>query len=276
MSDNFLDKYVHEAFLGRQRQTTTKNLGIEIEVEGVDVPFVETETWRTETDGSLRGESYEYVSVPLSFDEYKGALEELLKEFEESGLEFNQSDRTGTHVHFNVQRMTTRQLAVFLTVYYILEDAIVDLCGENRVGNHFCFRMSDAPLVSTYLMSAYQREYAPLLSTDDLRYSALNLQSLFKYGTVEYRAIQTELPCVTLEKIVSIIKCLMETSTEFNNPREVIENFSGNVTENFLRIVFRGQEDLMKLLHLDPDKMLSAVRRIQDFAYCRNWENQNV
>src|SRR5690606_7279420 len=85
--------------------------GIEIEVEGARFPIVPA--WEKKTDGSLRGESAEYVlSHPLDKEPAVEALNALAKAFAENKTVRNYSYRTSVHVHVNVQNFKRNRLNV--------------------------------------------------------------------------------------------------------------------------------------------------------------------
>lgn len=93
-------------------------LGVEVEVETLkgELPRIHDDlaAWNVTHDGSLRGESAEYV-----FKEPLGP-------------------RASVHVHVNVLEMTKQQLDNFLYSYLLLEDVLMSFCGEGREGNRFC------------------------------------------------------------------------------------------------------------------------------------------
>src|SRR5690554_4898477 len=109
---------------------TQGDVGVEIEVEGSNLPRT-GEHWIVTQDGSLRGESCEYVlRQPLSLPETKEALAYLSRRYEETGAEIADSPRCGVHIHVNCQELTIIQLYNFMTLYLILEDLLVRWCGE--------------------------------------------------------------------------------------------------------------------------------------------------
>jgi len=66
-----------EGHTGQHLEEVDADLGIEIEVEGVNLPARVGESWRVDRDGSLRGESYEYVSKPIKYSELTSTLDQL-------------------------------------------------------------------------------------------------------------------------------------------------------------------------------------------------------
>ena len=82
--------------------------GIEVEVEHVPNPRIDGTTyWTMTTDGSLRNDGVEFVSLPIRMDQIEGALKQLQTNLP-NDHEF--SPRTSVHVHMNVRDMTITQI----------------------------------------------------------------------------------------------------------------------------------------------------------------------
>ncbi|MHA2086324.1 MAG: amidoligase family protein, partial [Candidatus Thorarchaeota archaeon] len=102
--------------------------------------------------------------------------------------------------------MTNKQLWTFVTCWFVLEELVTDMMsGEGRSGNHFCLRAVDAEAlldsISKYL-STGDRTY---ISGDEIRYSALNLCSLRKFGSLEFRAMRTTTKVYKIKRWINIL-----------------------------------------------------------------------
>ena len=179
---------------------TDGDIGVEIEVEGENLPQPNedcllrnfTNFWNIVKDGSLRGEAWEYVfKRPASRETYKRVLSYFTQQMEDKGSRFHDSVRAGIHIHINVQNLTVKELFNFLVTYYIMEEYIINRCGEGRQGNLFCLRSQDAPYILFSLYRAFRDNSCQEIATDLVRYSSLNVISLFKYGSLEFRALRT-------------------------------------------------------------------------------------
>ena len=103
----------------------------------------------------------------------------------------------------------------------IAEDFLVKWCGNNREGNMFCLSSSYA---EQQLFSVGECIRNHLLGLNTLnttskywsRYSATNIRSLSKFGTIEWRALETE---ETPDKLIKFLDIL-----------SAIENFSQRYT----------------------------------------------
>ena len=168
--------------------------GIEIEAEGQGMKKVANKYWQTEDDGSLRGEyptgRAEFVlKTPVVAEEVLPALDNLVKALQ--GAEFDFSYRTSVHVHVNVQDLTTSQLLNFVYTYLLLEEPMMTYCGKARKGNRFCLRLRDAEGMLGVLDHMFTSGDGGFrVANDDVRYSAINLAALNKYGSVEFRGMR--------------------------------------------------------------------------------------
>ncbi len=273
---NFLDKTVYQIFGNSIKEG---DLGIEVEVEGNQkLPAqIPGSYWRVLNDGSLRGEAKEYVfSQPLTREV---AFEEVRKLYDLLEGKINDSMRAGVHVHVNCQQLTVKQLFTVMAAYYCLENLITEDAGEERQGNLFCLRLSDADYVNTGIMSCLDlRDFMAdggIFTNENLRYAAMNLVSLSKFGSLEFRALRTP---QTAEKVIEwadLFLTLKEnTIKEFSNPLELLSSMSAN----------GGEEVVNKLLGKHAKKQTSkpnfeeslyeGIRQIQHWVFLTNWETK--
>ncbi len=251
-------------------------LGIEIEVEGFNLPRPRGQKfnkfWIIEHDGSLKGQdNAEYVSRgALSRDGVVEALDLLEAGYVLNGSRVDESIRAGIHVHLNVQDKTPLELMTFLTTYFILENYFVNWCGKGRVGNHFCLRAEDAEFLVNQLVKVGQTKDWRHVNTEDVRYSAMNLLSLFKYGSVEFRSMQGTRNLKKVLTWVDLILQLEKGAKQFKNPREVIQGLSDfNGPENFSRFVMG---DMFKEFEKFDVDIIRSMRYIQPLAFLVDWE----
>lgn len=252
---------------------TAGDLGVEIEVEGHNLPQVHNRMWRTEADGSLRGESAEYVfEGPKSLLETRKALLELSHAFKEKGSRIDYTGRAGVHVHVNCQELSLTQLYNFTTLYIILEDLLVNWCGKDRVGNLFCLRVRDAEFTSLALQRGLEtKEYRRAFSTDDLRYASMNLKALPQYGSLEFRAMRSTDDMELIYLWAKSLLALRKFAENTGNPQEFIYKMSVGGEDAFVDEYLPHLADQVKL---DGWKELlkDGMRRAQDIAFFTDWE----
>lgn len=252
-----------------------KHLGLEIEVEGENLPDFVSDKWRVESDDSLKTEeAYEYVTIkPHTLYGIKCRINELQKAYDEKGTTVHESVRAGVHVHLNVQDWTVVQVMTFATAYYALEDVLMQFAGENREGNLFTLRAKDAEYVIFKLLDVLRHRNLNLLNTDIIRYASLNYYSLFKYGTLEFRGMRGTGNLDAIYDWVKVIDELSRTAkAEFATPADVLNSMSGHGELNFIRKLLPETYGLVIADNPTFDKQIrKASRRIQMLAYTTNW-----
>lgn len=256
-------KKLHEIYrLNKQKG----DVGYEIEVEGGNLPWPEGDiNWRREEDGSLqpKPDCGEYVlNKPQSLEDFNKDLNDLKKLFEDSGAYIEYSIRAGVHCHVNCQHMTPVQVVNFAVAYYVLENLLVEYCGEDRVGNLFCLRAKDADFVVDRLVEAVvERDLQPL-ENEDIRYASMNFNSLHKYGSVEFRAMSTTDNWDKLSSWARILIRIRDESLLYENAQDMVGDFSVNGITAFLN----------RFLGEDKDTVLEGVADVE----AKIWEGLRV
>ena len=256
---------------------TKGDVGLEIEVEGVNLPWAK-KFWNNEEDGSLKGpESREYVlKCPLDLEGVKESLDYLDALYIESNTEVHETVRAGVHVHINCQDLTISQLYNFITIYLILEEMMVKWCGENREGNLFCLRSMDADFLLAMLIKAARMKKFQLLFSDDLRYGSMNVKALGTYGSLEFRAMRGTRDLSLIYKWAEMLLSLREKAKEYDRPSDIIREFSGGYCEQFVRGVLGDNADQIIMMDGFEGMLKDGMRRAQDVAFCTDWSKYVV
>lgn len=240
-------------------------IGLEIEMEGrlSELPF-RYRNWRGQEDGSLRGNEYEAAEYllrrPLPRKDAKEAIQQLYHTMNELDFTLNPSERCGIHVHFNIAEASCKDVFNFILLYYLFENILVNWCGSSRQGNNFCLRLSDSSFIlkrlsQLYVNNSFNEIYN--LFPREYRYAALNLNSITKFGSLEFRSLQTTSYFnIKLPLWLNILFKLKDYS--FNN--DIVNIFIKDLDEDFLKkfpeIVF---EDLLDNLVCDNfEEMLNT------------------
>lgn len=213
--------------------------GVEVECEGENLFPINTRYWRTESDGSLRGQypnqACEWVmKKPLSFDATVVALKHLLNAQKEA--KFNFSIRTSVHVHVNVLDLTWDEYMCMVYLYMLLEEPMMRKCGNTRIANRFCLRVQDAEgILDTmeYLMNVGDQGIRNVHG-DNVRYAALNIAATGKYGSLEFRGMEGNLDIPRLTEWLSAINSLKEFAKEFGNVKSLFRYVEVNGAEKLL------------------------------------------
>jgi len=220
-------------------------IGLELETENVDMsperynnviaPF----NYQAKADGSLRGDSAEFVSLPMRSDHALAATAALLK-WTKFGPA-NYSDRCSVHVHVNCTNFTAEQVSGIALVYSVMEDTFFEYVGQERENNIYCIPWNQCrnhlSLVHNFLSN----------SADVLRrwqkYTALNLIPLNNYGTIEFRHMHGTADMNRIGQWVNMIGALVKygSNTELNNLIAEIKSLnSTSEYEAFFNRVMQG------------------------------------
>lgn len=225
------------------------DVGIEIECEGANIKPLKNVTWKSEDDGSLRGfypeTRAEFVmNGPVKFGDVERALDKLIKSQAEAT--FNFSFRTSVHVHLNVQGITFPQLTALVYTYLLLEEPLINYCGEGRKANRFCLRLADAEGLMEEVVKVFQSPDCLLrIGRDSIRYASLNLEAFKKYGSVEFRGMRGNMDKNILLPWVGMIKCLRDYAETKDGAFEVHEEFRKIGAEKFLNKVMGEYSKLL-------------------------------
>lgn len=218
-------------------------IGVEIEVEGTNLPRDMSRTgWTIHEDGSLRGESAEYVfSKPVNYERANAILDKFAQQIA-TATSVNMSYRTSVHVHVNVQDMTFNQIYNMILLYILYEDQFGEMAGDHRIGNLFCLRAKDAKGYIATLRQAAARNRWNDLGSNHLRYSACNTVALFQHGTLEFRAMRGTTDTNLIRRWYTLLLRLRHAATElFRNPQDILQQLANRGIEGFTQYVFDEQ-----------------------------------
>lgn len=265
---------VYEKF-GLDRTRGDAEVGIEIEMEGEDLKVVRGgQTWRTTHDGSLRGESFEYVLAgPLPREDVKDAL--ALLQFHLKKCTLAPSPRCGVHVHVNCQELTLQQTLNFAYLYYIFEEMLINYCGQLRKGNLFCMTLKDADGIVSALVQAQRYRRFHELCGNEYRYAALNLASLNKFGSLEFRAFRSTKNFKEIEEWVSILLAIKDASLKYDKSYELMEGVSMAGPYDFLQQTFGKYADELMCDGWE-DMVREGARRAQIMCYTEEMEDPKM
>lgn len=238
-------------------------IGIEVEVEGQNLYPIDSQYWRTEKDGSLRGRfpesAAEYVlKYPIFRKDVDKVLTQLIDSQKDAALSF--SFRTSVHIHINVGGLTEAQLRCFVYTYALLEEPLINFCGKSRKANRFCLRIQDAEKTLFYLQDFYERgiETLKAVSGDDIRYSAMNLAALYKYGSMEFRAMRGTLDKGVIQNWISALLAVKDWSIKQETPKQIFDHFQTVGPNAFLTEVLGELAPQFTYPKMKQDMLLSC------------------
>ena len=273
----------------RQLRNTEGDIGIEIECEGKRLPNVTLSVddykeggdfkkfWVYHPDGSLRGdENGEYVLIkPIKFDQVPEALDALWKMFEVCKTKLDDSNRTSTHIHLNVQKFHANRLTSLMALYIIFEEVLTAWCGDHRIGNLFCLRAKDAPGMLHVIKQLINMDFAGSIP-DGLHYSGMNVNAVGKYGSLEFRSLRGTQDSETILQWCNVLRRLYDLSADFKDPREICYLFSGNGPVAFFENILGDCAPYIRsgvpMSEAEiRQSMYEGIRLAQDICYCRDW-----
>lgn len=243
-------------------------IGIEVEAENFQ-GLIYTEKnkfiqniWGVDSDGSLRNNGVEFISVPLQ-TKYTGSALQTLFSMQGGKLDF--SKRTSIHIHMNVRDMTYEQLMNLILIYCCFEDALFTFAGEWRKKTIFC-----VPLTETNMLLNPSMLEAPgyIMSGGKwLKYSALNLLPVHLQGTVEFRHLQGTQNVNYITTWINLLCCLRQyaCSTSFDElSKEVFTLISSSKYFEFAQKVFKDLlPDLLPSGNFNIPRMDSVIKFVK-------------
>lgn len=178
-------------------------MGWEFEYEGVEDRVLPRHTfsgfWTYHEEGSLRDSGAEFVFTnPIFGVDAYNALRWLTEHAVAS--KWKCTKRTGIHAHVDVRDMEAPQLVGMCVLYAILEPILYKWIGGGRENSHFClplYRADQALLGTCNILSAALMDHRTdshstlILAETFQRYAGFNLNALAKFGSVEFRHMQT-------------------------------------------------------------------------------------
>lgn len=247
--------------------------GIEIEMETnrpVDFDFdFNGGIWNPDyEENSLKGFGIEvYFKKPLNFNKIEKVIKDTKDGMDQTELKIKPSIRAGVHVHMNVQKWTLQQVFKFMACYYPLETVLNNWAGDGRQGNLFCLRSRDANYGLNKLIRCVEENDMKYAWGDEFRYSALNWQSLFDLGSLEFRSLATKPDLSNIYPWVRIIESIKQYSLKNPDILLDIEKISYNGPRNWLmKVVGKENFDLLDYPELDMD-IMKDIRNCQMLLY---------
>lgn len=183
-------------------------VGIEIEVENVNSTFTQhildhCSMWESHRDGSLRGGMEFVFNRPLAGVDVERAVREFCNVSNEApsvlGITPNSSCRTGIHIHVNMQENEDTHVTLqnYIKLFWMFEHAFFGWAGEWRKLIGYCRPISEGseesvePFLHLTTLKDEKELLYQLKHPKLSRYHSMNVASLVKYGTVEFRLFPT-------------------------------------------------------------------------------------
>lgn len=188
-------------------------------VDGIDCYYEgyhhrTTAYWKLVTDQSIDGTGGEIVSPILMGDEGARQLELVIAALDTiEGISVNVS--CGLHVHLDVADLTVNEIQTTYERYADYESQIDMIMPRSRRGNNsrWCGSITN---VKTRVKNVRTKSKAGLANAAG-RYYKVNLQSLTRYGTMEFRQHSGTINFDKIINWVSFLMAFVEKSKKLNN-----------------------------------------------------------
>ena len=259
--------------IGEELRRNTKGMyGIEVEVEGQSVNMIHPpKGWKSTWDGSLRGAGAEFLfDHPVAQTAAVVRLRELDTALHTRGVDVDwASPRCSIHIHLNCQKLTAKQALNIIILYFIYENLLVHWCGPDREGNFFCLRASDAEDVIRNLRNCVPLgNFGNALHAGGYRYSALNICSLKKFGSLEFRSLSLSEDFVKRTTLwMKMLTDVFNAGMVIEDPQDVIHKISVNGVEKSVDALFGPRAKALKK-GIDIEKaVFEGIRLVQDIVY---------
>lgn len=254
-------------------------IGIEIELEELNeiTPRNNAESsalyrdlyyyWKIVDDGSLRnyggGLAKEFVLLKglfgtdlldslYIFDKYVHSLKVKPK----------CSDRTSVHIHLDVRNLEEEELTNLILLYTFSERVLFKYCGEERNKNIYCLSFEEAQGTNFEVVDMNPASYVHNI-TNESRYSALNLASISKFGTLEFRHHPGTYDIGRMTEWINIIMSLKRACREIKIDAETPGRISSMGILNFFNSVYKKYADKLFYTGIEAD-LLHGLRLAQE------------
>lgn len=258
--------------------------GVEVEVEynytkAQDIVKQVSQFWSCVPDGSLRSHGkvgdtaceFRYTK-PLNSFTSALAVKQLCQVLNGTANEIYDSGRTSTHVHVNVMNIDKLKIMNLITLSVIFDELLVAQHHPFRRGNLFALRFVDAEwpirnIIHSLKSGTNFRHFA----NANYRYASINLTSIARFGTIEYRAMDGELNAQRINQWVFALHNLKKKAVSYKNPREIIETYHRMGPTNFLREHIPSYYALNIETFQAVEMLTRGMLIAQDLAYASDW-----
>ena len=254
--------------------------GVELECEGRAVnyngdPHLVVD-WAPHRDGSLRdhhGEACEWVfNGPVKYKNAVERVNKLFDYFDKRKSMLVTSNRTSTHVHYNMGDKNVYQLVNMFILFTILEDLMDRYCGEDRRGNLFCLSSRHAEEQVRWMQEACFKQFSFANIREDWRYCSFNFAAINKFGTVEFRGMRGLDNREAVLAWLSILNEFCEYACyKMRNPVTLVEEISQKTPIGFIKDVFSRDNFLALTRGIDEHEINGSIyeglRLVQMLCY---------
>ena len=241
--------------------------GVELEIEGENLPDHLPAAWCLTQDGSLRGnfptQAAEYVMIkPMSLASANLNIKRLTDHLQEVGAKPLFSHRTSLHVHVNCQELTWDEYSAFLYTSLLMERVLLNFCGQSRVGNRFCLRVTDAEGYLDDLRRLFKTGFRYFITgggnANKIKYSSINVAPSKEYGSVEFRGMRGTVDRQVITAWIEALNAIRSYAVALGSVEAVHSSFIKDDINKFISDVlgaaykdlsYKGMENDVRMCH---------------------------
>lgn len=228
---------IHEYY---NQEVRPGDVGIEVEVEyksGYPIIYEPKGAWIAKEDASI-GYGIEYITrSPLKVGPtLYPKIAHLTEQIDPKTVVLD-SKKAGVHVHVNVQEYTALQVWNAILAYWLIENPLVLYCGQHRMHNHFCLRVSKSPaILGTCYSSLTDTNSCPFshFQQDNSKYGSLNIALVQKLNTLEFRAMRATIDPHMITSWAEAMHHLVKQASTFDSPEHLFDTYLASKKDTFL------------------------------------------
>ena len=262
-------------------------VGIEIEMENVSSSVLTgLPSWRQVSEQSVDG--WELVlRQPKCTHGLFLALEELQAIRGNIDEASTFTERTSNHFHIDIRDMTYIQLMNFLTLAVMFEPVFFKYVAPHRSSNHFCWSFLDCQNLITRIkkVNDVYREGNPeavrsvmrdQFNPNATKYSAINLSSIPRYGSLEFRMHEGTLNTNAMIRWINILLSLKNYAMDQDRtPSNILETKQDVGIDSIFTAVLGEYRGILSYDGVEED-ILKGIRSAQDFVYQLTQSDQGI
>jgi Putative amidoligase enzyme len=240
-------------------------VGLELEIENWNDDFERAfRGFRFETDGSLRNNGIEAITLPMRTKHVPYLLETFFRNKRITGD--NYSARCSTHVHVNAQDLTIEQIKSICLIYQTVERVLFSFVGNGRDENIFCVPWHQCNISADFVRKVTGDPNYTFRTWQ--KYTALNLLPLRDKGTLEFRHLEGTCDVLRITTWVNLLGCVVKFATENNlqDIQDLITNM--NTLSNYRSFIERVFGVFAAVLMGTPEYELKLALGVVDTKLC--------
>ncbi len=257
----------------------TDNL-IGIEVEALNIPNILWENndlrmWRVVEEGSVRRGGEFVLRQPLGGVDLTKALIELEEVCR--GYKINFDHQTSLHIHIDSRDININQFQNIISIYTLFEPALFEQCGKEREDNIFCLSVNNAPtnfidltqnLQQAFKINTINNLYNNINSAP--RYCGLNIASLAKFGSIEFRGHYGTGNRKTISNWINILLLIKKYVLNNEDIEPLLQNISLNGFRDTVLTLFENRLPWESRVETNLWKNLRLVHQLLNYNKLSN------